>query len=97
MQEQRGGGPARPPVGDADIEDGLGRRRHARPDPELGQRLLRGEGDGRGTAVVAGPLALGRRLGIDRQHLEPRPAERDRRRHADHAAADDQHIRLDID
>ena len=96
MQEQRCRGPARPAVGDADIEDGLGRGRHAGPDPELGEGLLRGEGDGRGAAVIAGRLALRRRLGIHRQHLQPGPAEGDGRGHADHAAADDEHIRLDV-
>ena len=75
----------------------LGLRRHALPDAQLGQGLLGGEGDGGGPAVIGGALALDRRLGIHQQHLQPRPAEGDGRGHADHAAAHDEQICLDIE
>jgi len=85
-----------PPVGDSDVDDRRGRRRHAVPQAEYGQRLLRAAGYGRG-AAVAGLVALLRRIeAVDHHDIDAGFGQGDGEGKADHAAAGDQHFHVPV-
>ena len=92
VQEQGGRRMVHPAVRNADIEDGLGRGRHAPPQPERGERLLRAKGDRRSAAVIADVEALGGALRIDQHAGYAHLGQGHGGRHADHPAAGNEHF-----
>ena len=79
-------------VGDLDIGDGLRTLRKLRPDAENGKQTLARRRQRRGAGVGLGAL---RRLGIDQRHAKAlwrRSAQGKRQRHADKAAAGNDHV-----
>jgi hypothetical protein len=95
MQEEGRGAAARPPVGDADIEDRLGLGRHVRPGARPLQQVARAMGDRRGPPVMGRiePRRCGGRL--DHRHRDAGAAQRGGERQPDHAAAGDQHLAIE--
>ena len=94
VQEKRGGGFADARVGDPDVQDRGGARRHGLPKPQRGKHLHGPRGDRAGTPVEGRSLHRRRVLSVHHKTGNARARERVGQGHAHQPAAHDQNIRL---